>query len=137
MRAPVLKTVRCKDPGCRLKSFKQKHDALHHTHAPSTSLATVVFFNNGSVDTMAAAFQDWDTIDIDVPFERDTMALAIFSSLLRNMFMEFDRNAVSVAIPSIIHLAFRGNNRVLHSRDLEDVIVILQHSVENKNADEF
>ena len=64
------------------------------------------------------------------------MALAIFSSLLRNMFMEFDRNAVSVAIPSIIHLAFHGNNRVLHSCNLEVVIMILQHSVEN-NADKF
>ena len=83
MRAPpALKTVRCEVPGCRLKSFKQKYDALHHTHAPSTSLATAAFFNNGSAATMAAVFQDWDTVHIDVPYEREAMALAIFIPFL-------------------------------------------------------
>ena len=69
MRAPALKTVRCEVPGCRLKSFKQKYDALHHTHAPSTSLATAAFFKNGSADTLVE--------QLDPPTEGDSAWLEL------------------------------------------------------------
>jgi hypothetical protein len=69
------------------------------------------------------------------PLEREALAFAIFACLLE-MSLELDRTAVSVAVPLICLVGFRGNNRIIHSRHLALVILVLQHSVEN-NADEF
>ena len=95
----------------------------------------IVVFDNLKSTTMAAALQHWNDVDTSGPLEREAMAFVIFSSFLR-MFMELDRTAVSVAVPVISLLGFRGNNRVIHSCDLPLIIMVLQHSVEN-NADEF
>ena len=84
---------------------------------------------------MPAALQHWNDVDTSGPLEREALAFAIFACIL-DMSSEWDRSAVSVAVPLICLLGFRGNNRIIHPRHLALVILVLQHSVEN-NADDF
>ena len=87
----------------------------------------------------AAAFHEhWNDVETSGPLEREALACSIFSSLV-GMFMELDRTAVSVAVPVICLNGFRGNDRVIHLRDLALVVTVLQHSVADNNnaADEF
>ncbi|KAI2494543.1 DDE superfamily endonuclease [Fragilaria crotonensis] len=74
----------------------------------------------------------WNDIDTSGPWERETSACAVFSSLLA-LCMEEDKSSVAVAVPVICLLGFRGNNRVIRTRDIPLVMSFLQFYVECDN----
>jgi hypothetical protein len=88
--------------------------------------------------TMAAALQHWNDIDTSDPLDREALACAVFSSLVA-LFMDIDRTSVSVAVPVVCLLGFRGNKRVIKTSDKPIVITLLQHLIldHDENAEFF
>jgi hypothetical protein len=87
---------------------------------------------------MAAALQNWNDIDTSDPLDREALACAVFSSLVA-LFMDIDRTSVSVAVPVVCRLGFRGNERVIKTSDIPIVITLLQHFIldHDENAEFF
>ena len=81
---------------------------------------------------MMATATGWNDIDTSGPLDRETLACAVFSSLLA-LCMEEDNSSVAVAVPVICLLGFCGNNRVIRTRDIPLVMSFLQFYFECDN----